>query len=78
VQIHGSAGSVTFSCALCGVHFDLKEELDGHFEAYHSSDVVVPSNAMIIHTENLVAVPEIVQDVKAVVLTDYGPECDAS
>lgn len=62
VQIHDSAGSVTFSCALCGVNFDLKEELDGHFEAYHSSDVVVSSNAMIISTENLVAVPEIAQD----------------
>jgi hypothetical protein len=78
VQIHESAGTVIFSCALCGAQFDLKEELDTHFEAYHSSDIVVASNTMIINTGNLVSVPEIAQDAKAVVLTDYGPECDAS
>ncbi|XP_023717919.1 zinc finger protein 585A isoform X2 [Cryptotermes secundus] len=78
VQILDSAGSVIFSCALCGAHFDLKEELDAHFEAYHSSDVVVSSNTMIINTENLVPVTEIAQDEKPIVLTDYGQECDAS
>jgi hypothetical protein len=78
VQIHESAGSVTFSCALCGVNFDLKEELDAHFETCHTTDVVVSSNTMIIDPENLVSVPGIVHDIKTVVLTDYGTKCDAS
>jgi hypothetical protein len=78
VQIHENAGSVTFSCALCGVNFDLKEELDAHFETYHTTDVVVSSNTMIIDPENLVSVPEIAQDVKAVVFTDYDTKCDSS
>jgi hypothetical protein len=62
VHFQEEADSVAFTCALCGVHFDMKEELDGHFETYHTSDILVSSNTMIINTGNLVPVREIVQD----------------
>jgi hypothetical protein len=70
VQIQEPLGPVTFSCALCGLNFNQKEELCDHFEAFHSSDMIVSSNTMII--------PEIVQDEKALIVTHLSPECDTS
>lgn len=73
-----SGDPVTFTCILCGLNFDQKEELDSHFEALHAADVIVSSNTMIINTENIVALPEIAQDEKAIIVPHYGTECDAS
>jgi hypothetical protein len=33
---------------------------------------------MIINTENIVTLPEISQDEKAIIVPHYGTECDAS
>lgn len=78
VLMQESGDPVTFTCILCGLNFDQKEELDSHFEALHAADVIVSSNTMIINTENIVALPEIAQDEKAIIVPHYGTECDAS
>jgi hypothetical protein len=78
VQIQDLPGPVTFSCILCGLHFNQKEELYGHLEEFHSSDMVVSSDTVVIDTEGLVSIPEIVQDEKALTIQTFGSECDAS
>jgi hypothetical protein len=69
---------MAINCIICGLNFNQKEELAGHFEAFHTSDIMVSSNTMTINAENLISLPEIVQDEKALILPNFASECDAS
>jgi hypothetical protein len=77
VQIQDPPGPVTFSCIFCGLNFNQKEELYGHLEEFHTSELMV-SNTMVINTEGIVSIPEMEQDEKHLTIPNFGSECDAS
>ncbi|XP_021929235.1 zinc finger protein 585A-like isoform X2 [Zootermopsis nevadensis] len=78
VEVEEAPVDVTFTCILCGLSFDQKEELYGHLEEFHTSDMIVASDAMVMNTEGLVSIPEIVQDDKTLIVQNFGSECDTS
>ncbi|KAJ9599795.1 hypothetical protein L9F63_026354, partial [Diploptera punctata] len=49
-------------CILCGQNFNQKDDLDIHFETFHTTDIIVASNTLMINSDTLVALPGIMED----------------
>ncbi|KAJ9592314.1 hypothetical protein L9F63_001134, partial [Diploptera punctata] len=65
--------TISFSCILCGQNFNQKDDLDIHFETFHTTDIIVASNTLMINSDTLVALPGIMEDdQKSVILSNLG------